>query len=136
LGCDGRRATPTLALRGKHPRRIPGRHGRTGLHARAEIRRHRDRLSVALLELRRHEPGPNTRPGGDGLPDFLRRAGNLDFDLDRTAAGRLFLYAHDDDSLVRRTRTRMGNATKLFGLARLSWHREKFLDPRLPQRLL
>src|SRR5206468_12158026 len=76
LGCDGRRATPALALRGKHPRRIPGRHRSTGLHARAELHRHRDRLSVALLELRRHEPGRYARPRGDGLPDFLRRAGD------------------------------------------------------------
>src|SRR6266571_625390 len=96
LGCDGRRATPALALRGKHPRRIPGRHGRTGLQARAEIKRHRDGLSVALFELCRHEPGRDTRPGGDGLPDFLRRAGDLDFDLDRTASGGLFRHTHDD----------------------------------------
>src|SRR5947208_8781400 len=95
LGCDGRRATPALALRGKHPRRIPLRHGSTGLHPRAEIQRHRHGLPVALLERSRHEPGRNTRPGGDGLPDFFRRAGNLDFDLDRTASGRFFLHAHD-----------------------------------------
>src|SRR5437763_14240498 len=94
LGCDGRRATPALALRGKHPRRIPGRHDGTGLHARAEVHLHRDGLPVALLELRRHEPGRNTRPGGDGLPDFLRRAGDLDFNLDRTAPGGFLLHAH------------------------------------------
>jgi hypothetical protein len=35
LCCEGRRATQALALRGKHPRRVPGRYGRTGLHARA-----------------------------------------------------------------------------------------------------
>ncbi len=92
---DGRRATPALALRGKPPRRIPGRHDGTGLHARAEVQRHRDGLPVALLERRRHEPGRNTRPGGDGLPDFLRRAGDLDFDLDGTASGGVFLHAHD-----------------------------------------
>src|SRR5438067_122300 len=93
---DGRRArAPALALRGKPPRRIPGRHGGTGLHARAEVQRHRNGLAVALLELSRHEPGRNTRPGGDGLPDFLRRAGDLDFDLDRTASGGFFLHAHD-----------------------------------------
>src|SRR5207245_7959077 len=95
LGCDGRRTTPALALRGKLPRRIPGRHDGTGLHARAEVHLHRDGLPVALLELRRHEPGRNTRPGGDGLPDFLRRAGDLDFDLDGTASGGFFLHAHD-----------------------------------------
>ena len=48
-----------------------------------------------LLELSRHEPGRNTRPGGDGLPDFLRRAGDLDFNLDGTASGGFFLHAHD-----------------------------------------
>ena len=48
-----------------------------------------------LLELSRHEPGRNTRPGGDGLPDFLRRAGDLEFDLDGTASGGFFLHAHD-----------------------------------------
>src|SRR5438552_9441077 len=63
LGCDGRRATPALALRGKHSRRVPDRHGSTGLHARAEVHLHRDRLPVALLELSRHEPGRNTWPG-------------------------------------------------------------------------
>src|SRR5207253_6142109 len=82
LGCDGRRATPALALRGKHPRRIPGRHGGTGLHARAEVHLHRDRFPVLFFEHRRHEPGRNTRPGGDGLPDFFRRAWDLDFDPD------------------------------------------------------
>src|SRR5437773_5569396 len=56
LGCDGRRPAPALALPGKHPRRIPGRYGGTGLHARAEVHRHRDRLPVLFLELRRHEP--------------------------------------------------------------------------------
>src|SRR5204862_2804061 len=92
---DGRRAAPALALRGKPPRRIPGRHDGTGFHARAEVQRHRNRPSVALLELRRHEPGRNTRPSGDGAPDFLRRAGDLDFDLDGTAPGGFFLHAHD-----------------------------------------
>src|SRR2546430_12260122 len=86
LGCDGRRATPALALRGKHPRRIPGRHGRTGLHARAEVHLHRDWLPVLFFELRRDEPRRNARPRRDGLPDFLRRAGDLDFNLDGTAA--------------------------------------------------
>src|SRR5207248_2855445 len=92
---DGRRTAPAFALRGKHPRRVPGRHDGTGLHARAEVQRHRNGLPVALLERSRHEPGRNTRPGGDGLPDFLRRAGDLDFDLDRTASGGFFLHAHD-----------------------------------------
>src|SRR5205085_232303 len=63
LGCDGRRATPALALPGKHPRRIPGRHRSAGLHARAEVHLHRDGFSVALLELSRHEPGRNAWPG-------------------------------------------------------------------------
>lgn len=42
LGCDGRRAIPALALRGKHPRRVPGRHGRSGLEARPENHLHLD----------------------------------------------------------------------------------------------
>src|SRR6202040_271760 len=93
---DGRRARdPAIGLGGKHPRRIPGRHGGTGLHARAEVQRHRNGLPVELLELSRHEPGRDTRPGGDGLPDFLRRAWDLDFDLDGTASGGFFLHAHD-----------------------------------------
>src|SRR5437762_8107874 len=95
LGCDGRRATPALALRGKHPRRIPGGHDGTGLHAWAEVQRHRDGLPVAHLELSRHEPGRNTGPGGDGLPDFLRRARDLDVDLNPTSSGGFFLHAHD-----------------------------------------
>src|SRR5271156_4950920 len=92
---DWRARDPARSLGGKPPRRIPGRHGGTGLHARAEVQLHRNGLSVALLELGRHEPGRNTRPGGDGLPDFLRRAGDLDFDLDGTASGGFFLHAHD-----------------------------------------
>ena len=64
----------------KPPRRIPDGHGGTGLHARAEVQLHRNGLPVALLEFGRHEPGRNTRPGGDGRPDFLGRAGDLDFD--------------------------------------------------------
>jgi hypothetical protein len=50
---------------------------------------------VALFELSRHVPRRNTRPGGDSLPDFLRRAGDLDFDLDETASRCFFLHAHD-----------------------------------------
>src|SRR6185295_9225701 len=88
-------AAPALALRGKPARRIPGRHRGTGFHARAEVQRHGDGLPVTFLELGRHEPGRNTRTGGDGLPDFLRRAGDLDFDLDPTASGGFFLHAHD-----------------------------------------
>src|SRR4051794_33313256 len=95
LRCDGWRTTPALALRGKHPRRIPGRHDGARVHARAEVHRHRNGLPIAYLERRRHEPGRNTRPGGDRLPDFLRRAGDLDFDLDRTASGGFLLHAHD-----------------------------------------
>src|SRR5262249_34980877 len=64
---------PAIGLGSPLSRRFPGRHGGTGLHARAEVHLHRDRLPVALLELGRHEPGRNPRPGGDGLPDFLRR---------------------------------------------------------------
>src|SRR5208283_303130 len=79
----------------KPPRRIPRRHCGTGLHARPEVQLHCNRLPVALLELGRHEPGRNTRPRGDGLPDFLRRAGDLDFDLDGMASRGFFLYAHD-----------------------------------------
>ena len=93
---DGRRARdPAIGLGSPLLRRFPGRHGRSGLHARAEVQLHRDRLPVALLELNRHKPGRNSRPGRDGLPDFFRRAGNLDFDLDGTAAGGFFLHAHD-----------------------------------------
>src|SRR5437867_4306654 len=88
-----RSAFPRPPLRFR--RRIPGRADGTRLHARAESHRHRHGRRVALLELRRHEPGRNPRPGGDGLPDFLRRAGDLDFDLDRTASGGFFLHAHD-----------------------------------------
>src|SRR5262249_28124202 len=62
---------------------------------RAEVHLHRNGLSVTFLELGRHEPGRNPRPGGNGLPDFLRRAGDLDLDLDRTASRGFFLHAHD-----------------------------------------
>src|SRR6185503_17822125 len=54
-----------------------------------------DGLPVAVLELSRHEPGRNTRPGGDRLPDFLRCARHLEFDLNRTAAVGFLLHAHD-----------------------------------------
>src|SRR5262245_26145268 len=95
LGCDGRRAAVDLALPGQHPWRIPRRQGGTGLHARAELVLDGDGLPVALLDLGRHEPGRNTGPGGDGLPDFLRRAGDLEFDLDGTASVGFLLHAHD-----------------------------------------
>src|SRR5271165_547892 len=90
-----RRRAGEPGLRGEHPGRIPGRYLRANLHTRAETQLHRDGLPVTLLELSRHEPGRDTRPGCDGLPDFLRRAGDLEFDLDRTASGRFFLHAHD-----------------------------------------
>src|SRR5271155_3003463 len=93
---DWRARDPARSLGGKPPRRIPGRYDGTRLHARAEVQLHRDGLPISLLKLSRHEPGRNTRPGGDGLPDFLRRAGDLDFDLHRTASGGFFLHAHDD----------------------------------------
>src|SRR6185503_21389087 len=88
-------ASPALALRGPPTRRIPGRYDGSRLHTRAEVQRHRDRFPVAHLELSRHEPRRNARPGGDGLPDFFRRAGDLDFDLDGTASRGFFFHAHD-----------------------------------------
>src|SRR5262249_49590569 len=78
--------------------RIPGRHRGAWLHARTEVQLQCDGLTVALLELRRHEPGRNARSGGDGLPNFLRRAGDLDFNLDGTASRGFFLHAHDGSS--------------------------------------
>src|SRR5262249_43940205 len=95
LGCERRRARdPTVGLPGEQPGRIPGRHHGAGTQARAEGQGRRDALPVALLDLSRTEPRRNPRPGGDGLPDFLRRAGDLDFDLDGTASGGFFLHAH------------------------------------------
>src|SRR6202011_3163353 len=75
-------------------RRFPSRHGRSGLHARAHGDLHRDRLAVAHFELGRYEPRRNTRTACDGLPDFLRRAGDIHFALDGTASRRFFLHAH------------------------------------------
>src|SRR5258706_1966394 len=95
LGGEGRRDTPAFALRGKRPRRIPRRQRRTRLHARAELQLHRNRLPALLLHLARYEPGRNPRPGGDGAPDFLRRAGDFEFDLDGTASGGFLLHTHD-----------------------------------------
>jgi hypothetical protein len=43
----------------------------------------------------RVEARGNPRPGGDGLLDFLWRAGNLDFEVGGAAAGRFFLHTHD-----------------------------------------
>src|SRR4030095_2037116 len=40
-------------------------------------------------------PGRNSGPGGDGLPDFLRRAGDFELDLHRTATVGFLLHAHD-----------------------------------------
>src|SRR5207253_599222 len=54
-----------------------------------------DGLAALLLELGRHHPGRNARPGGNGLPNFLRRTGDFDFDLDGTASVCFFLHAHD-----------------------------------------
>src|SRR5271163_3546818 len=80
---DWRRARdPAIGLGSPLLRRFPVRHGRSGLHARAEVQFQRDRLPVADLELGRYEPGRNSGPGGNGLPDLLRGAGDLDFDLD------------------------------------------------------
>src|SRR4029077_6405546 len=61
----------------------------------AERQFHGDGLPALLLDLGRHEPGRNTGPGGDGLPDFLRRAGDFELGLQGTATGSLFLHAHD-----------------------------------------
>src|SRR5437879_11304760 len=73
---------------------IVGRHLGADVHARTEVVRHGDRLPVALLDLSGHEPGRNTRAGGEGLPHFLRRAGDFEFDLNGTATVGFFLHAH------------------------------------------
>src|SRR5262245_49072806 len=77
------------------PGRVPTGHGRRRFHSWAEVAFDSDGLAVLFHDLGRHEPGRNTRPGGDGLPDFLRCAGDLDFDLDGTASAAFFLHAHD-----------------------------------------
>src|SRR4029077_6186750 len=56
---------------------------------------HRDGLPALLFDLGRYEPGRDPRPGGDGLPDFLRRAGDLEFDLEGSASGGFLFHAHD-----------------------------------------
>src|SRR4029078_9774878 len=96
---DGGRATVDLTLPDKHPGRIPRRDGTTDHHVRAELQLHGDGLSVLLFELGRHEPGRNARPGGDGLPDFLRCAGDFEFDLEGTATVGFLLHAHCSCSL-------------------------------------
>src|SRR5262249_55534620 len=92
---DGRRARDPIGLGSPLSRRFPRRHGGTELHARAEVHLHCDGVFINLLELSRHEPGRNYGPGCARLPDFLRGAGDLDFDLDGTASGSFFLHAHD-----------------------------------------
>ncbi len=52
-------------------------------------------LSVAFLRLRWRHPGRNTRPGGDGLPDLLWRAGDLEFHREGTAPVCFFFHGHD-----------------------------------------
>jgi len=75
---DGRRAGHVLGLGSPLSRRVPGRHGRTELQARADGHFRRHGLPITLLELGRHEPGRDSGAGGNGLPHFLRRAGDLD----------------------------------------------------------
>src|SRR6266567_2642919 len=74
---------------------IAGRHHRAYVHARTEMVRHGDGLPIALLDLRWHEPGRNTRTGGEGLPHVLRCAGDFEFNLNGTATVGFFLHAHD-----------------------------------------
>ncbi len=100
LRCHGWPVSPALDLKGERPRRIPGRHGRTGLHAGAESRRHRDGFAVALLRLRRHEPGRN--PGARslvGIPAFFRGTGDFDFCLNGTASKEASIFTLADCSL-------------------------------------
>src|SRR5260370_1249593 len=96
LGRDRRRARgPAVCLLGENPGRIAGRHHGAYLNARTEVVLHCDGLPVALVDLRWHEPGRNTWTGGEGLPHFLRRAGDFEFDLNGTATVGFFLHAHD-----------------------------------------
>ena len=46
-----------------------------------------ERSADLLLDIRRIEPRRDAGAGGDGLPDFLRGAGNFGLGLDRTVAG-------------------------------------------------
>src|SRR5437660_2840811 len=96
LGRHRRRARgPAVCLLGEDPGRIAGRHHGAYFHARTEVVVHCDGLPVALLDVGWHEPGRNTGTGGEGLPHFLRRAGDVEFDLHETATVRFFLHAHD-----------------------------------------
>src|SRR5260221_6969839 len=96
LGRDRRRARgPTGCLLGEYPGRIAGRHHGAYFNARTEGVLHCHGLPVALVDLGWHEPGRNTWTGGEGLPDFLRRAGDFEFDQNGTATVGFFLHAHD-----------------------------------------
>src|SRR3989442_4409148 len=96
LGRDRRRARgPAVCLLGEDPGRIPGRHHGVWLNARTEVELHCDGLPVAFLDLSWHELGRNTWTGGEGLPHFLRRVGDFEFDPNGTATVGFFLHAHD-----------------------------------------
>jgi hypothetical protein len=45
------------------------------------------RAAFARFDLGRDEPGRDSGTRRDGLPDLLGRAGDFDFDLDRSASG-------------------------------------------------
>jgi hypothetical protein len=80
---DGYRSSNDIATCRDHRPSIESQAGRS--LARAELQLQGNGFPVAFLELRRHHPGRNTRPGGDSLPDFLRRARDLEFYLEGTA---------------------------------------------------
>src|SRR3712207_9593254 len=69
---------PVLLVRDA-ARRVPAR----DLAVRAHLRAHAEvqGAALALLHLGRQEPGAHALGGGDGLPDLLRGARNLDAEL-------------------------------------------------------
>src|SRR5262245_59312590 len=72
--------------------RIPCLDGANRVHARTEASR--GGAADALFDCAWNEPGRDARASRDGLPDFLRATRNLNFGLDRPAAGRIFLHWH------------------------------------------
>src|SRR5262249_18520864 len=95
LGRERRPAQPGLVFGDEAVRRLPFGDRRARHHAAAEVER--EGPTDSPIELRRHEPRRDAGAGCDRLPDPFW--GAFGFDLDAATPGRLFLHAHDQDSV-------------------------------------